>query len=73
MPYYNKPPLKIWLSALTISLFGDSEFVLRIWDAVFGLLTFIMVYFLGRVLFSSSDRFTGSVDFDGGTRFSAEP
>lgn len=53
IPYYNKPPLKIWLSALTISLFGNSEFVLRIWDAVFGLLTFIMVYFLGRVLFSS--------------------
>lgn len=53
VPYYNKPPLKIWLSALTVNVFGDSEFVLRIWDAVFGLLTFIVLYFWGKVLFSS--------------------
>ncbi len=53
VPYYNKPPLKIWLSALTLRVFGDSEFVLRIWDAVFGLLTFMVVYAFGRVLFSS--------------------
>lgn len=53
VPYYNKPPLKIWLSALTIRLFGDSEFFLRIWDAVFGIFTFLLVYVFGRVLFSN--------------------
>jgi len=51
--YYDKPPLKFWLSALTFSLLGDSEFFIRFWDAVFGLFTFILLYFLGTRLFSS--------------------
>ncbi|MBD3306956.1 hypothetical protein GF339_11070 [candidate division KSB3 bacterium] len=53
VPYYNKPPLKIWLSALTLRLLGDSEFFLRIWDAVFGLALFLVLYFFGRELFAS--------------------
>ncbi len=52
-PYYNKPPLKIWISALTFTLFGDSEFFIRIWDAVFGLLLFLVLYRFGTTLFSN--------------------
>jgi len=48
-----RPPLKYWLSALTFSLLGDTEFFVRVWDAVFGLFTFILLYFFGAHLFSS--------------------
>lgn len=48
-----RPPLKYWLTALTFSLLGDTEFFIRIWDAVFGLFTFIVLYFFGTYLFLS--------------------
>jgi 4-amino-4-deoxy-L-arabinose transferase-like glycosyltransferase len=48
-----RPPLKYWLSALTFSFLGNTEFFIRIWDAVFGLLTFVLLYFFGIRLFSS--------------------
>ena len=54
IPYYNKPPLKIWLSALTFRFLGDSEFFIRMWDAIFGLLLFIVLYFFGSYLFSNT-------------------
>ena len=54
VPYYNKPPLKIWLSALTFRFLGDSEFFIRMWDTIFGLLLFIVLYFFGSYLFSNT-------------------
>ncbi|HSD11895.1 MAG TPA: glycosyltransferase family 39 protein [Candidatus Binatia bacterium] len=32
----NKPPLKLWVVAATIRLFGPNEFALRFWDAAAG-------------------------------------
>lgn len=52
VPYYNKPPLKIWLSALMFRYVGTSEWCLRIWDATFGVLTLFVVYVWGATLFS---------------------
>ncbi|GAK51831.1 glycosyl transferase, family 39 [Candidatus Moduliflexus flocculans] len=47
-PYAQKPPLKIWLSALTFRFIGNSEFWVRFWDATFALATAFIIYFLGR-------------------------
>ena len=47
-PYAQKPPLKIWLSALTFRFIGNSEFWVRFWDATFALATMYLIYFLGR-------------------------
>jgi len=52
-PYYNKPPLKLWLSAWTFSRFGDQEFYVRVWDALFGGMTLFLTYLLGRSLTGS--------------------
>ncbi len=47
-PYAQKPPLKLWLSALTFRFIGNSEFWVRFWDATFALATIYVIYFLGR-------------------------
>lgn len=36
-PYFKKPPLQYWLTALAITGSGDLEFALRIWSYLFGL------------------------------------
>ena len=47
-PYTQKPPLKIWLSAMTFRYIGDTEFWVRFWDATFALGTMCAVYVFGR-------------------------
>lgn len=36
-PYFNKPPLFFWLLALSIHVFGEHEFALRLPGALFSL------------------------------------
>ncbi len=50
-PYYNKPPLRIWLTALTFKAAGVSEWTVRLWSGVFGLATVVVLYLLGRRLY----------------------
>jgi len=38
VPFYNKPPLKLWLSALTVKAMGESNFSYRFVDALCGVL-----------------------------------
>ncbi|GAK61000.1 glycosyl transferase, family 39 [Candidatus Vecturithrix granuli] len=47
-PYAQKPPLKIWLSAVTFRYIGNTEFWVRFWDATFALGTMCAVYVFGR-------------------------
>src|SRR5476649_2473634 len=37
--YLEKPPLQYWLSALSFSAFGPSEFVARLWPGLCGYLS----------------------------------
>ncbi len=53
-PFYEKPPFFIWLQALSMSYFGVNEFAARIPNAVFGILTMITVYNVGRKYFDKS-------------------
>ena len=52
-PYYNKPPLKLWLNALTFAVVGDDEFWVRTWSVVFGLAAIVTLYYFGKTLTGS--------------------
>ena len=54
--YFEKPPLLYWLNAASFSIFGQNEFAARFAGATCGLLTIVLVWFLGKKLF---DRRTG--------------
>lgn len=41
-------PLYIWLTAASVQLFGDSAFVLRLWSALFGVATVLLLIILPR-------------------------
>jgi len=49
--YFEKPPLVYWLTAINFELFGMSEFVARLWPALFGLSGIALVYVLGRSMY----------------------
>ncbi|MFQ5957344.1 MAG: ArnT family glycosyltransferase, partial [Candidatus Brocadiales bacterium] len=52
--YYNKPPLYFWLIALVSIPVGDvTEFTLRLPSALSALGTVLVVYFLGKRLYSA--------------------
>jgi len=47
-PFWEKPPLFIWLQVLSMKLFGVNEFAARFPDAVCGIITLNLTYYLGR-------------------------
>ena len=51
--YFRKPPFKMWLSLLPVAVLGESNFSYRLLDASAGLLTALITYRLGAILFSS--------------------
>ena len=59
--WFEKPPLYFWLTAFTYSIFGVTEFVSRLWSAVFGVVGVITVYFFGKEMFSRLVGFTSAM------------
>jgi 4-amino-4-deoxy-L-arabinose transferase-like glycosyltransferase len=51
MKFLEKPPLFYWLESVNIKLFGLSEWSLRFWPAMFGMIGCLAVYFAGSRLF----------------------
>ncbi len=49
--YFEKPPLHYWLNALSMSIFGETEFAVRFPGALSGLLTVLFTYHVGQKLF----------------------
>jgi 4-amino-4-deoxy-L-arabinose transferase-like glycosyltransferase len=49
--FFDKPPLHYWLSALSMTIFGQNEFAARFTGAAMGLLTVLLTYHTGRRLF----------------------
>ena len=47
-PFWEKPPLFFWLQALAMQVFGVNEFAARLPNAIFGIITLITVYAIGR-------------------------
>ncbi|WP_251342739.1 ArnT family glycosyltransferase [Haloplanus halophilus] len=47
-PFLEKPPLAIWLEALSIGAFGPTEFAVRVPSAAAAVATTVLVYAVGR-------------------------
>lgn len=50
-PWFEKPPLFMWLTAPLISVLGTISLAPRIWPALFGLGSIVTTYFLGKKMF----------------------
>ncbi|MDQ2719997.1 MAG: glycosyltransferase family 39 protein [Bacteroidota bacterium] len=47
-PFSEKPPFFFWLQALAMNLFGINEFAARFPNAIFGIITLVTFFFIGR-------------------------
>lgn len=52
-PFYEKPPLFIWLQAASMNFFGVNEFAARLPNAICGIVTMLAVFNVGRYVFKS--------------------
>jgi 4-amino-4-deoxy-L-arabinose transferase-like glycosyltransferase len=52
-PFWEKPPLFIWLQVLSMKIFGINEFAARFPNAICGIFTFLVIYNIGRKLYNS--------------------
>ncbi len=53
-PFWEKPPLFIWLQALSMSVFGVTEFAARLPNAICGILTVLVLFQIGKKLVSKN-------------------
>lgn len=51
--YFEKPPLQYWATATAIRAFGPDEWTARLWPALMGMLTVLVVWRAGRRLFGA--------------------
>ena len=54
-PFWEKPPLFIWMQALSMLVFGMNEFAARFPNAICGILTLVVLFNVGRKVYD--DRF----------------
>lgn len=52
-PDFDKPPLFIWLVALSFKIFGATDFAAKVPGVLLGLGTVILIYYLAKELFSN--------------------
>ena len=50
-PFAEKPPLFMWVQALSMRIFGVGEFAARLPNALVGIITLVGIYIVGRQLF----------------------
>ena len=50
--WIGKPPLFIWLMSFAYQIFGVTNFAARFWSAVFGALSLVLVFHLGKKLYN---------------------
>ena len=51
-PFWEKPPLFIWMQAGAMHLFGVNEFAARFPNAICGIVTLLFLFFIGKKLHS---------------------
>ena len=59
--WIGKPPLTMWLMSLSYQLFGVSNFSSRLISAIFGSLSLVLVFYLGKKLYNSFVGFLSAV------------
>lgn len=50
LPFHEKPPLFIWMQALSMSVFGIGEFAARLPNAICGIITLLVLFRIGARL-----------------------
>lgn len=48
IPFWEKPPLYIWMQALSMKIFGINEFAARFPNAICGILTLLVLFEIGK-------------------------
>lgn len=64
-PFWEKPPLFIWMQALSMHLFGINEFAARFPNALCGLATLLILYQTGKKLYNPTFGFIWSLAYAG--------
>lgn len=54
MPFWEKPPLFIWMQVLSMKAFGINEFAARFPNAICGLVSLLVLFHTGRKYFSTA-------------------
>ncbi|HET9825469.1 MAG TPA: glycosyltransferase family 39 protein, partial [Chitinophagaceae bacterium] len=65
LPFWEKPPLFIWMQVLSMKMFGVNEFAARLPNAVCGVVTLLVVFNIGRRLVSEKFGFLWALIFAG--------
>lgn len=52
VPFWEKPPLFIWMQVLSMKIFGINEFAARLPNAVAGMATLMFLYYAGKTLYN---------------------
>ena len=50
-PFWQKPPLFIWMQVLSMKIFGVNEFAARLPNAVCGIITLLILFGIGRRIY----------------------
>jgi 4-amino-4-deoxy-L-arabinose transferase-like glycosyltransferase len=56
-----KPPLYMWLMSLSYQVFGVSNFSSRLWSPIFGILSLVVVFYLGKTLYNRKIGFLAAI------------
>lgn len=53
-PFWEKPPLFVWMQVVTMKMFGVNEFAARLPNAIAGIVTLLTIFFMGKKLHSKA-------------------
>jgi 4-amino-4-deoxy-L-arabinose transferase-like glycosyltransferase len=62
-PFMEKPPMFMWFQVISMKIFGINEFAARFPNVVCGIITLIVLFFLGRRLFNNRFGILWAVSF----------
>jgi eukaryotic-like serine/threonine-protein kinase len=57
----GKPPLLMWLMSIAYQVFGVNNFATRFWSPIFGALSLVAVFFLGKKLYNAQVGFLSAI------------
>lgn len=60
-PFWNKPPLTMWLQAAGMAVFGVDAFAVRLPGLLFAVITMVSTFFIGRTLADERRGLTSAV------------
>ncbi len=49
LPFWEKPPLFIWMQSLCMNIFGVGDYAARLPNAICGIATFVVIYKIGTI------------------------